>query len=193
MTTEADATALYPPRAEVRTLQDMLTHHLGEVLLGPWGLVASIADLTPEELHFRASPGANSIGFEAWHVFRTVDNIIRYVFLRETTVWLEQGLDVAWGLPKAAQGTSAETIETQEMVFPEPALLAQYGRDVAAAVLPAVAAMSDETLREKVTIRPFGEMTKLASIGTNLIAHGNQHLGSITMAREILGKPYLGL
>lgn len=184
---------LYPPRVEVRTLQDLLAHHLGEVLLGPWGLVASISDLTHEELHFRASPGANSIGFEAWHVFRTVDNIIRYVFLRESTVWLEQGLDVAWGLPKAAQGTTAEAEETQAMRFPEPALLAQYGRDVTAAVLPAVAAMDDAFLQELITIRPFGEMTRLASIGTNLIAHGNQHLGSITMAREILGKPYLGV
>ena len=56
-----------------------------------------------EELHARPSAGANSIGFEAWHVFRTVDNIVRYVFLREQTVWLAQGLDAAWGLPKAAQ------------------------------------------------------------------------------------------
>ncbi|MEI6664828.1 MAG: DinB family protein [Chloroflexota bacterium] len=184
---------LYLPRAEVRTLRELLTHQIGEVLLGPWGLVASISDLTHEELHFRASPGANSIGFEAWHVFRTVDNIIRYVFLRESTVWIEQGLDVAWGLPKAAQGTTAEAEETQAMRFPEPALLAQYGRDVAGAVLPAVAAMDDAFLQELITIRPFGEMTRLASIGTNLIAHGNQHLGSITMAREILGKPYLGV
>jgi hypothetical protein len=185
--------SLYPPRSEVRTLQDFLVHHLGEVLLGPWGLVSSIADLTHEELHFRGSPGANSIGFEAWHVFRTVDNIIRYVFLRENTIWLEQGLDVAWGLPKAAQGTTAEAEETQAMRFPEPALLAQYGRDVASAVLPAIAAMDEPFLNETVTIRPFGEMTRLASIGTNLIVHGNQHLGSITMAREILGKPYLGI
>lgn len=195
MTTDAanEDAPLYPPSVEVRTVQDLLVHHLGKVLVGPWGLVASIADLSDGELHARPSAGANSIGFEAWHVFRTVDNIVRFVFLREQTVWLAQGLDEAWGLPKAAQGTGAEVAETQAMHFPSAAALAQYGRDVAAATLPAVAAMTEAQLREVVTIRPFGEMTRLASIGTNLIAHGNQHLGSITLARELLGKPYLGI
>jgi hypothetical protein len=92
--------------------------------------------------------------------------IVRFVFLREQTVWLAQGLDEAWGLPKAAQGTGAEVAETQAMHFPSAAALAQYGRDVAAATLPAVAAMTEAQLREVVTIRPFGEMTRLASIGT---------------------------
>jgi uncharacterized damage-inducible protein DinB len=184
--------ALYPPRLEVRTLQDFLAHHLGEVLVGPSGLVAAIEDLSVEDLHFRPAPGSNSIGFEAWHVFRTVDNIVRFVFRRENTIWLEQGLDVAWGLPKAAQGTGMDAADAQAMHFPDAASLARYGRDVAAAVLPEIAAMRDETLSEVVTVRPFGEMTKLASIGTNLISHGNQHLGQIGVARALLGRPSLG-
>ncbi|RLT26778.1 MAG: DinB family protein [Chloroflexi bacterium] len=189
----SEQSPLYPPRSEVRTVQDLLTHHLGEALVGPNGIVVSISDLTLDELNAMPSATANSIGFEAWHVFRTVDNIIRYVFLREPTIWLEQGLDVAWGLPKAAQGTGADHSETRSMRFPEATLLAGYGRDVATSVLPAIAAMDEAFLNETVTIRPFGEMTRLASIGTNLVSHANQHLGSITMARDLLGKPYLGI
>ncbi|MSP22251.1 MAG: hypothetical protein EXR66_04445 [Dehalococcoidia bacterium] len=47
------------------------------------GMALAIDELTPEELHFRAAPSANSIGWEAWHLFRTADNIVHFVFNRE--------------------------------------------------------------------------------------------------------------
>ncbi|RLT44353.1 MAG: DinB family protein [Chloroflexi bacterium] len=182
----------YPSREQVVTVQQFLAHYLGEALIGDAGLVAAVADLDNTQLHFRPTEDANAIGFDAWHVFRTVDNIIHFAFEREPTVWLQQGLDAAWELPKNAQGTGMTAEEARALRFPSAAALAQYGRDVAVAVLPRIEAMTDEYLQAKLTIRPFGEITRLVSIGTNLVTHANQHLGQVNICRTLLGKASLG-
>ena len=72
---------------------------------------ASVRDLTADELHFRAAPAANSIGFEMWHLARTVDNVVFFAFDREPPVWLRDGYDQRFGLPRTAQGTGMPTEE----------------------------------------------------------------------------------
>ena len=69
------------------------------------GACDAIDGLTDDELHFRAHENCNSIGFEAWHVFRTAGDIVHFVFEREQPVWLQQGLHEQWELPKVAQDT----------------------------------------------------------------------------------------
>src|SRR6185436_4080484 len=110
---------------------------------------------------------------------------------RELPVWAQQGLAEAWGLPRNAQGTGMPAEEAHALRFPAASLLAAYGRDVAAAVLPRIEAMTDEYLQSKTRVMPQGDMTKLVSIGTNLVAHANQHLGQINICRTLLGKPSL--
>ena len=97
------------------TLQRYLGLFTGRALDG---LVAAIAELTAEQLHFRPSGVSNSIGWEAWHVFRTADNIVHFVFHRERPVWLQQGLDGAWGLPRVEQGTGMDPDVAHALVFP---------------------------------------------------------------------------
>ena len=181
----------YPSREQVVTVQQFLAHYLGEALVGAAGIVAAIADLDDRELHFRPTEDANAIGFDAWHIFRTVDNIIHFAFERERPIWLVQGLAEAWGLPRNAQGTGMSAEEARALRFPAAPLLAQYGRDVAAAVLPRIEAMTDEYLQVKTRIVPFGEITRLVSLGTNMVTHANQHLGQINVCRTLLGKPSL--
>ena len=182
----------YPSREQVVTLQQFLAHYLGEALIGEAGLVAAIADLDDAQFHFCPTEDANSIAFDAWHVFRTVDNIVSFVFAREQPLWRAQGLDVAWGLPRNAQGTGMTAEEARALHFPAAPLLAQYGRDVAALVLPRIAAMTDAELQERVTVQPFGEITKLVSIGTTMITHANAHLGQVSVCRTLLGLAGLG-
>jgi len=177
------------PEATGLTLQRYLGLFTGRALDG---LVAAIAELTPEELHFRPSGLSNSIGWEAWHVFRTADNIVHFVFNRERPVWLQQGLDEAWGLPRVEQGTGMDPDVAHALVFPDAGLLAAYGRDVREAVVPRIEAMTHDELQVVQLVRPWGEITRLEAIGQTLIAHGNGHLGQISTARAMLGKSGAG-
>lgn len=152
----------------------------------------SIEDLSLEELHFRAHAEMNSIGFEAWHIARTADNLVHFAFEREQPVWLQQGLDKAWNLPKADQGTGMEGATAHDLRFPEAKLLAQYARDVAAAIGPKIEAMSAEYLATPTTIRPQGEMARTDIIAQVIIIHGNNHLGQVNLSRTLQGKPGLG-
>lgn len=173
-------------------LQAHFAHYIGRLLAGDRGLEAAIGDLTLDELHFRPNEHSNSIGFDAWHVIRTADNVIHFVFYRERPVWLLQELDQKWGLPRNMQGTGMPPEEAYALRFPEPALLVQYSRDVAAAIVPRIEAMTDEFLQETTRLMPWGEITRAHGMGTSILTHGYQHLGQIGLARTLLGKQGIG-
>jgi uncharacterized damage-inducible protein DinB len=155
-------------------------------------LLAAIEGLDDEQLHFRPAESSNSIGFEAWHVFRTADNIVHFVFHRERPIWVQQGLHEAWGLPRIEQGTGMDPAVAHALRFPGTEALAGYGRDVRAAVVPRIEAMTDEDLAVLGEIRPWGVISRQEAIGQTIIAHGNAHLGQISTARALLGLPGLG-
>ena len=147
----------------------------------------SLIDLTHDEIHFRAAPTANSIAFEMWHVARTVDNVIFFAFDREQPVWLREGYEERFGLPKTAQGTGMTPEEAYALRFPEPEALAEYIDAVKAGVQPRLEAATQEYLDTVSPIRPWGERSRAEHLWQVLVAHGNGHLGSVTMARAILG------
>jgi uncharacterized damage-inducible protein DinB len=153
----------------------------------------AIADLTTEELHFRPCGHCNSIGFDAWHIARTADNLIFFAFEREQPVWLQQSLDQAWSLPKAAQGTGMAADEAYALRFPEAKLLAQYVTDVAEAIVPRIEAMTDAYLLTTTSIRPQGELARYQIIGQVIVNHGNNHYGQINLALTAQDKPGLGI
>jgi DinB superfamily len=168
-----------------RTVQQYLALFSGRALDG---MARAIEGLTREELHFRAAPSANSIGWEAWHLFRTADNIVHFVFSREQPLWRARGLDEAWSLPRNEQGTGMDPEVAYAMVFPEAPLLAAYGRDVRAAIVPRIEALTEDELQVVTLVRPWGEISRQEAILQTIIAHGNGHLGQVSMARAILGK-----
>lgn len=154
--------------------------------------IRGIAGLSDEEMHHIPYATGNSIGFNVWHVARTIDNVLFFVFDRETPLWLQQGFNDRFDLPKVAQGTGMSTEEAQALHFPEPALFIEYLEALRAAARPRLEVMSDEYLAEVVTLKPWGERPRHAHIGQVLIAHGNQHLGMVSMARALLGHGDLG-
>ena len=176
--------------AEPTALAALLSGLTGRVLEDA---AAAIGDLSLEELHVRPGAACNSIGFDVWHLVRTADNLIFFAFERERPVWLQQGLDAAWGLPKADQGTGMAAAEAQALRFPGAEALAGYCRDVASAVRPRIASMSDASLGETTRIKPQGEMARGAIIGQVIVAHGSAHLGQVNLARTLLGRPGLGI
>lgn len=151
-------------------------------------LVEAVADLSDEELHALPEGAPNSIGFIAWHVFRSADNVVLFAFERERTVWMREGLHEAWGLPKVAQGTGMEPDEAAAVRIPGASALADYGRAVRDELVPRIEEMSDEYLRGVSRVVPWGDVPRLEAIGQTVIVHGSQHLGEIAVVRRLLGR-----
>ena len=161
----------------VRRLLNEITHSLG--------------DLTLDELHALPIEDSTSIGFNAWHVMRSADNVVQFVFHREPPVWRQQGLSEAWDFPRNEQGTGMDLAYVQAMRFPDVASLEQYCRDTTDAVVAKIEAMDDEFLAVAASARIEGEMlevTRSAMLGQVVVSHGNQHLGYIHLLRQLLGK-----
>ncbi len=154
---------------------------------------AAIEDLSLEQLHYRAGDDCNSIAFDAWHVARTADNLIHFAFAREMPVWLQQGLNEAWNLPKADQGTLMSPEDAHALRFPEADKLAKYCRDVKDVVVPKIAAMSDEYLAGTIFIKPQGDMPRGRIIGRVIVMHGAGHNGMINTQRTVLGVGGIGI
>ena len=151
----------------------------------------AVDSLTVEQLCDTHGGVTNSIGWDVWHVVRTIDNIIHFVFEREQPVWLQQGFDTAWGLPRVDQGTGQDPRDAYSLRFPPPEEFDRYTRAVQEAVVPRVAAMTDEYLAEVMFIRPWGEIPRMEAIGHGLIGHGNGHLGRASLARSLYHLPGL--
>jgi hypothetical protein len=151
----------------------------------------AVDELTVDQLCDTHGGVTNSIGWDVWHVVRTIDNIIHFVFEREQPVWLEQGFDSAWGLPRVDQGTGQDPNDAYSLRFPEPGEFNRYTTEVQKAVVPRIAAMSDEYLAQVLFIRPWGEIPRMEAIGHGLIGHGNGHLGRASLARALYGLPGL--
>ena len=153
----------------------------------------SVEDLTLEELNRQPSERAHSIGFDVWHVVRTVDNVVFFVFDRERPVWLRDGYVERFGLPKVAQGTGMTDEEARALRFPEPAEFIEYIEAVREAAVSRIGAMTADELAAVTTVNPWGERSKAEHSLQVLIAHGNGHIGRCSLARALLGKDDLGI
>ena len=170
------------------TMPDQYSVLVGRVL--QYSLAAT-KDLTQEQFNDTLANRTNSIAFDIWHVVRTIDNITHFVFEREQPVWLRDGFDEQWALPRVDQGTGMESDIAYSLKFPEPAEFDRYTAAVRDAVVPRIAAMSMEYLSTPQFIRPWGEIPRMEAIGHGLIGHGNGHLGRVSLARNLVGLPGL--
>lgn len=171
-------------------LGDQLALHLDRLLEN---CRRSVEDLTVEELNRQPSERAHSIGFDIWHVVRTVDNVLFFVFDRERPIWLQEGYDARFGLPKVAQGTGMTDEEARALRFPEPPVFVEYIEAVRAAAPARLRAMTAADLAVTTTLNPWGERSKAEHVLQVLIAHGNGHVGRCSLARALLGKDDLGI
>ena len=155
--------------------------------------VRAVQDLDMQEINHRPVPQTNSIGFDIWHAVRTVDNVVLFVFERERPVWLSEGFDERFGLPRVAQGTGMPPEEAHRLRFPDAAGLVDYIEAVRGAVVPKVAAMTPEYLAEPTLLKPWGDLPRMEHVNQVILAHGNGHLGRVSLARTLLGKDDLGI
>jgi len=151
----------------------------------------AVDGLTPGQISDTRDGLTNSLGFDVWHVVRTIDNIVHFVFEREQPVWLQQSFHEAWGLPKVDQGTGMDADDAYGLRFPGPDDFNRYTRAVRDAVVPRIERMDLEYLSTPQFIRPWGEIPRMEAIGHGLIGHGNGHLGRASYARTLYGLPGL--
>jgi hypothetical protein len=173
-----------PGMGNAPTLQAQLSTVTGRVLLY---CDRAVDGLTLEQFCDTRGGITNSIGWDVWHVVRTIDNIIHFVFEREQPVWLRENFHERWNLPKVDQGTGQDPDDAYSLRFPEPAEFTSYTNAVREAVVPRIAAMSDAYFAEIQTIRPWGPIPRMEAILHGLIGHGNGHLGRASLARTLYG------
>jgi len=153
----------------------------------------SVEDLTLDELNRQPSDRVHSIGWDIWHAVRTIDNVIFFVFDRERPIWLRDGYDERFGLPRVSQGTGMSDEEARALRFPEPDAFCAYIDAVREEASAKLRAMTVEELAAVTVLNPYGERSKAAHVLHVLIAHGNGHLGRVSFARSLLGKGDLGI
>src|SRR3970282_1337506 len=64
-----------------------------------------IESLSPDQVNWLPEGKSVSIGFNAWHILRTEDNITNFVLQKRMPVWVDQVYFERFGLPKVDQGT----------------------------------------------------------------------------------------
>jgi len=154
--------------------------------LADW-LDTGIKDLTDEQVNFLPPGQTVSIGFNAWHVVRTADNITNFVMQdRKPPVWITKGYADRMGLPKVDQGTGMALEDARALRF-DNAILREYLADVKADTLGFLKVVPMETLDEVQMIKPLGEMPKSRVIRQVVMTHGFMHLGEINGIKGQLG------
>ena len=147
----------------------------------------AIADLSLEQLHWRASDNGCPIAFILWHYYRTQDNVIQYFLQSKPTVWLEEGWDKKFGLDRILQGTGMSLADAQALRIKSEEDFLAYMDGVAKATDAFLAGMDDAALEQTTTVKPVGEMPISNAIGTMCLTHGFTHLGEIQHLRGLQG------
>jgi hypothetical protein len=150
-------------------------------------LDTAIKDLNDEQVNFLPAGKTVSIGFNAWHVIRTADNISNFVMQdRKPPVWIEKGYADRMGLPKVDQGTGMDMETARGMKF-ENAALREYLADVRTSALDFLKAVPLAKFEEIQMVKPLGEMPKWRMYRQVVMTHGFMHLGEINGIKGQLG------
>jgi hypothetical protein len=151
----------------------------------------ALKGLTSDQLNHRPDGRTVSIAFNAWHVYRTADNIVNFVMRDRTPpLWISQGYVEKMGLPKVDQGTGMGLEDAQSIRVEDSALLREYGNRVLDDVVSYLGDVPYETLEQIQMIRPLGEMPKWRVFRQVCMTHGFMHLGEINGLRGQLGLPF---
>lgn len=157
---------------------------LGETL-------AAIDGLSPDELHAVAHRRANTVGWIAWHVFRTADLIGARV-RGEPELWARRRYAEAWGLPGEGNGSGQPTPDAQALRVPSADALAAYGRELREELAAAVGALDEAGLAR--TVAGFGprEFPVADAVHLFVVLHTIRHQGELNVTRSLLDLPAPG-
>jgi hypothetical protein len=147
----------------------------------------ALTGLTPEQLNYLPDGRTVSIGFNAWHVYRTADNITNFVMKKQPPIWIAQGYLEKTGLPKVEQGTGMGIEDARNIRIEDSGLLVEYGNKVLDDAMDYLKDVPYSTLEEIQMVKPLGEMPKWRVFRQVIMTHGFMHLGEINGLRGQLG------
>src|SRR3712207_8396224 len=108
---------------------------------------STVEGLDPDDLARRVQPGANPIGWLAWHLLRVQDDHVADVAGTEQ-VWTADGWAQRFGLPVdvSAIGYGMSTEEVAAVRVPSADLLLDYSDAVSARTAEFLSGLTDEDL-----------------------------------------------
>ena len=149
-------------------------------------ILSAANDLTDDQLAWRPSPGAHSIGFALWHTARADDNVQADLTGRPLE-WEVGGYAARWGYPERGTATGWDDERAAGLPLPPRDELFAYVRRVFSATDAAIAALDDAALSRTQRSRFMGAEGSAAEIVGSAIGHDNRHLGEIEYIKGLLG------
>ncbi len=148
----------------------------------------TVEGLEPDDLSRRVRPGANPIGWLAWHLLRVQDDHVADVAGTEQ-VWTAEGWAGRFDLPvdDSATGYGMSDDEVDAVRVPSADLLLGYSRAVHARSAEFLRGLSDDDLDRVVDTRwdpPVTLGVRLVSV----LSDDLQHLGQAAYVRGLLGR-----
>ncbi len=147
----------------------------------------ALLSLTEEQLNYHPGGLGMSVGWNAWHWYRTVDNITHLVFKREKPLWITQAFYEKLELDPRQQGTGMPGDEAAAIKIKDADILRAYGEAVTAACLELLRSIDESVFSEMQRIDPLGEMPKWRVFRQVIMTHGFMHLGEIYAVKGQMG------
>jgi hypothetical protein len=151
--------------------------------------------LTTDDLNRQPAPGANSIGWLAWHLTRSHDRNISEI-MGEEQLWLRDGWHARFGRPAdpADTGYGHSPEEVSAFRSPEGRIILDYHRAVVSRIKGYISHQLSETEFDRETYSPTLRIT--LTVRRRLLGVINdayQHLGQAAYVRGLLkGHGWLG-
>jgi len=144
-----------------------------------------VADLSAEQLGWRPTPTAHSIGWTLWHVARAEDNF--QSDLTRWSIWKDGGYGARWGQPEALN--KMEDSAAAAMPMPAKDELLGYVRAVFAATDAAVEAIDEARVAEEIESAFMGQRAAVGAVLVHSVGHAGRHLGELEYIKGLLGLP----
>ncbi len=146
--------------------------------------------LTPEQMSYHPTPGANTINFLLWHFPRVEDNVFHRVAYTNgaTTLWEREEWYTRFGLTARDTGTGF-TPDQVEALNPDKETLIAYGQQVFDTVMAGLDDLTEDDL-DRVLNPEQPRNTVGRTIQSIIIGHGYYHLGEVRFLKGLQGMPF---
>lgn len=149
-------------------------------------LETALDGLTMEEVMWRPSDEANSIGFSLWHLIRAEDSWLSGFAQGLPHLFERNGWDRRWNQVNAGTGWGYGKEELAAFVTPPMDELWQYGREVRTQTLEYMAGLrADELSNTSPWATPFQQGYTIGRMFGHLLCELSQHLGHIRYLRGL--------
>jgi len=150
-------------------------------------LSESVKGLSNEQLHFRPLGKGNHIAFIIWHIGRTEDAVINFLWQKKPPVWNAEGWDKKFGMDPRAQGTGMTAEQAASIRIQNLGEFSLYMEKVFRTSEAYLEGVKEEDLGEVRDLPVLGKRSLYQVIGGIILHHGAEHLGEIWYIKGLQG------